>query len=133
MTYLYPWQVYFQPWRLVTLWLGLLFLLAGAQLSGLPDWDIPISLLMGLAAYVTAGPTMRVLSGRRWAYAHYAAFWTWYSVDGLYIAYWGVVDPSVLVLRPANAAASLALYLACGLVWYPTSWGRKFFPHNRDF
>ncbi len=118
MPYLYPRAEYLRPVKLLTLALGLVFLIAGAQFSGLPDWDIPVSLLMALCAYVTAAPTMRVVLQRRWEHAHYAAFWTWYSVDGSYFTYWGLVDPTALDFRAANAGVSLALYGLCGLVWY---------------
>lgn len=118
MRYLYPLDEYLRPYKLVTLWFGLLGLLLGATFSGLPDWDIGVSLLMALCAYVTVAPSLRVVFERRWRHAHYAAFWTWFSVDGSYLTYWGFVNPEALVLRPANAAASLALYLMCGLVWY---------------
>lgn len=134
MTYLLRKADYFSPWRLVTLWLGLLFLMAGAVWSGLPDWDVPISFLMAIPAYITAAPTMRVLLEHRWQYLHYAVFWTWFTVDGTYVIYWGLRDPAVLdALRFANACASLALYGLCGLVWYPRSWGPKNIQHKSTF
>lgn len=117
MPYLYPLAEYLRPSKLFTLSLGIAFLLAGAQFTGLPDWDVPVSFLMALCAYLTAAPTMRVVLERRWAHAHYAAFWTWFTVDGSYLTYWGLVDPSVM-FRSANAGVSLALYGLCGLVWY---------------
>jgi hypothetical protein len=118
MSYLYPGSEYLRPSKLLTLALGLIFLIAGALFSGLPDWDIPVSLIMALCAYVTAAPTMRVLLEHRWHLLPHAAFWTWFSVDGTYLLYWGLRDPDVLELRFANACASLALYGMCGLVWY---------------
>lgn len=117
--YLYGRAEYARPWKLVTLAFGIAFLIAGAIWSGLPDWDIPVSLIMALCAYVTAAPSMRAVVQRRWHLLPYAAFWTWFSVDGSYWIYWSLVDPSVLVLRAANAGVSLALYGMCGLVWYP--------------
>ena len=117
--YLYPAAEYVKPWRLLTLALGMAFLIAGALWSGLPDWDIPVSFLVALPAYLTAAPTLRVAIERRWFQLPIAAFWTWFTVDGTYTIYWGFRDPAVLeALRGANAAASLGLYLACGLVWY---------------
>lgn len=118
--YLYPSREYLRPWKLLTLQLGLWFLMLGAALSGLPDWDIWISLLMALPAYLTAAPSLRVVLEHRWRQAPQALFWAWFTVDGVYAMYWGLRDPTVLeALRHANAAASSALYLACGLVWYP--------------
>lgn len=127
MTYLYPMAEYLRPAKLLTLAAGMLFLFAGAAFSGLPDWDVWISLIMATTAYLTAAPTFRVVRERRWYFLPHAAFWTWFSVDGTYVIYWGFRDPATLeALRHANAAASLGLYILCGLVWYtqtPTSWG----------
>lgn len=126
MNYLLALEDYFHPWRIFTLLLGLAFLIAGATYSGLPDWDIPISLLMAVPAYITAPCTLRVIVQRRWHQTPWALYWTWITVDGIYVAYWEIVNaPVVDALRFANLPASLALYLACGLVWYPyatTSW-----------
>ena len=118
--YLYDRAEYARPWKLVTLAFGIAFLIAGALWSGLPDWDIPICLIMALPAYLTAPCSLRVLLERRWGQAHIALFWTWLSVDGTYTIYWLLRDPAALeALRHANATASLALYGMCGLVWYP--------------
>ena len=130
MNYLYPLTEYLRPWRLLTLMCGLAVLIAGALWSGLPDWDIAISFIMAIPAYLTAGPTMHVFIERRWRYLHYALFWTWFTVDGTYFAYWTFVNPEALQLRYANAAASLALYTACGLVWYRI--GPLFSPRYED-
>lgn len=125
MTFFYPMAEYLRPAKLLTLAAGLAFLIAGALFSGLPDWDIPVSLLMGVCAYFTAAPVLRVIMEGRWQYSFYAAFWTWITVDATYALYWGMVNPTmVFELRTANAFASLALFLAAGLVWYyqtPTS------------
>jgi hypothetical protein len=124
MNYLYPLADYFTPWRLITLFLGMVFLFAGALWSGLPDWDIPVSIIMAIPAYITAGPTMHVFTKRQWHNLPYAIFWTWFTVDGTYWIYWSLVDPSALVLRSANAGVSLALYAMCGVVWY--QWGTTY-------
>lgn len=118
--YLYERAEYARPWKLGTLAFGIAFLIAGALWSGLPDWDMPISLIMAVPTYLTAPCSMRVFVERRWKQIPYAAFWTWFSVDGTYALYWGYFDPAVLTdLRHANAGVSLALYGMCGLVWYP--------------
>ena|SRR5688572_11584642 len=117
--FLYGYAEYARPWKLATLAFGLAFLLAGALWSGLPDWDMSISLIMALPAYLTAPCSLRVLLERRWRQAHIALFWTWFSVDGTYTIYWFLRDPAVLeALRHANAAASMALYGMCALLWY---------------
>lgn len=133
MTYLYPRREYLRPWKLLTLIYGIIFLFFGAWLSELPDWDIWISLIMALPAYLTAAPSMRVVLEHRWSLLPYAAFWTWFTVDGTYVIYWGLRDPAVLdALRYTNLPASLALYGMCGLVWYsktPTSRASSHFFH----
>jgi hypothetical protein len=117
--YLYDRAEYVRPWKLVSLAAGIAFLIAGALWSGLPDWDVPISLIMALPAYLTAPCTLRVVLERHWKQLPLALFWTWFTVDGTYTIYWYFVDPEALVLRSANAGVSLALYGMCGLVWYP--------------
>jgi hypothetical protein len=117
--YLYDRAEYLRPWKLVSLAAGIAFLVTGALWSGLPDWDVPISLIMALPAYLTAPCTLRVFLERRWIQLPLALLWTWLTVDGTYTIYWYFVDPEALVLRAANAGVSLALYGMCGLVWYP--------------
>jgi len=120
--YLYERAEYARPWKLATLALGVVFLLAGALWSGLPDWDLSVSIIMAVPAYLTAAPSMRVFVERKWKLLPMALFWTWFTVDGTYSAYWYLREPEVLAaLRPANAGVSLALYGMCGLVWYPTA------------
>ncbi|QDA58469.1 hypothetical protein FHQ07_06645 [Thermomonas aquatica] len=108
---------YVRPWKLFSLFCGIIFLLIGAWSSGLPDWDVPISFIMAIVTYLTAPCSLRVFLERRRKQFPQALFWTWVSVDGTYTIYWFFVDPAALILRPANAMASLALYGMCGLVW----------------
>ena len=128
MKFFYPLTEYFRPNKLFTLGLGMIFLICGALFSGLPDWDIPVSLLMGLMAYITAPPVVRVILECRWHQMLYAAFWMWFTVDITYVLYWGAFDPTMMFeLRAANAAASLALFLMAGVIWYFQT------PTSRDF
>ena len=117
MPYFYPLTEYVRPWKLFSLLCGIALLIIGARYSGLPDWDVPVSLIMAVFAYFTAPCSMRVFLGRQWKQFPLAIFWTWFTVDGTYTIYWSFVDPAALIFRPANAMASLALYGACGLVW----------------
>ena len=57
---------YLRPWKLVTLALGTGLLVLGAFVEQAPDWDVPISLIMAAAAYLTAPWSLRVLLERRW-------------------------------------------------------------------
>lgn len=107
-----------RPWKLLTLALGVGGLLAGVGTA--PDWDVAISFIMAITAYVTAPWCVRALVYRQWWRLPAALLGVWWGVDGCYAAYWAVVDPAALALmRAANAPASLALYLGCGLLWLP--------------
>jgi hypothetical protein len=92
-------------------------LLVGARWSGLPDWDVGVSVLMAVPSYFTAAPSLRVILERRWNQLPLALFWCWFCVDGTYALYWRFADPAALAFRPENAFASLSLYVACGLIW----------------
>jgi hypothetical protein len=130
MTYFYPAFEYLRPWKLFSLLCGIIFLLIGAWFSGLPDWDMPISFIMAGFTYFTAPCSLRVFLERRWKQFPQALFWTWFSVDGTYTIYWYFVDPEALVLRPANAGISLALYGMCALVWMHRGTLRQLVEHT---
>ncbi len=109
---------YLRPWKLFTLAAGLFLLVVGALLDIAPDWDVPISIIMALLAYLTAPWSLRVLLHRRWRWLPLALLATWFTVDGCYALYWGWRDPHALALmRAYNFPASLALYGLCGVTW----------------
>jgi hypothetical protein len=121
----YP-SEYLRPWKLVTLAIGIALLVLGSFYYQAPDWDIPISLIMAILAYLTAPWSMRVLLERKWRLLPVMLFFTWFTVDGCYAVYWYFKDSAALVLmREANFPASLSLYGMCGVVWlYRGSLGR---------
>lgn len=107
-----------RPWKLVTLAIGVGLLIVGSFVYEAPDWDIPLSILMALVAYVSAPWCMRVMVERRWRHWPAMLLLTWFGVDGCYAAYWSIVDPVALeLMRAANAPASLSLFWAVGLFW----------------
>jgi hypothetical protein len=109
---------YLRPWKLITLAIGIALLIAGAFYYQAPDWDIPISFIMAILAYLTAPWSLRVLLERRWQHLPGALFATWFTVDGCYWLYWHYMNPAALeAMREANFFASLALYGVCGVVW----------------
>lgn len=55
-----------QPWKLVTLGAGLSLLVAGSYYYEFQDWDVGISLLMGVLAYLFAPWSVRMLIRREW-------------------------------------------------------------------
>ena len=108
-----------RPWKLAILVIGIGLLVIGAFYYEAPDWDIPISFIMALMAYLTASWSMHVMVERRWRQWPLMLFWTWFTVDGCYWLYWHFKNPVALeLMREANAPASLSLYWMCGLVWY---------------
>ncbi len=109
---------YLRLWKLVTLTVGIALLIFGSFSYGAPDWDIPISFIMAISAYLTAPWSMRVLLQRRWRLWPMMLFFTWFTVDGCYAIYWHFKNPVVLkLMRSVNFPASLSLYGICGIVW----------------
>lgn len=123
---------YLRPWKLLTLALGIAMLILGSFYYPAPDWDIPISFIMAILAYLTAPWSMRVLLERRWRDWPLMLFLTWFTVDGCYAIYWHFRNPLALALmRDVNFPASLALYAACGLLWLYRGSQRQFYADLR--
>ena len=109
---------YFRPWKLFTLAIGIALLLVGSFYYKAPDWDIPISFIMAILAYLTAPWSLRVILERQWRRWPAMLFATWFTVDGCYAIYWTFKDPAALeMMRDVNFPASLSLYGMCGIVW----------------
>lgn len=109
---------YFRPWKLFTLAVGIALLIVGSFYYEAPDWDIPISLIMAILAYLTAPWSLRVILERKWRLWPAMLLATWFTVDGCYAIYWHFQDPVALeMMRAANFPASLSLYGMCGIVW----------------
>jgi hypothetical protein len=109
---------YRRPWKLLTLCIGIALLVAGSFYYEAPDWDIPISFIMAILAYLTAPWSLRVIMERRWRLWPAMLFATWFTVDGCYWLYWRFKDPIALeMMREANFLASLVLYGMCGVIW----------------
>ena len=107
-----------RPWKLVTLAVGIALLILGSFYYDAPDWDIPISLIMAILAYLTAPWSLRVVLERRWKLWPAMLFATWFTVDGSYWLYWHFKNALALEqMREANFFASLALYGICGVIW----------------
>jgi len=109
---------YLLPWKLATLAIGIALLIIGSFYYRIPDWDVPVSLIMAVLTYLTAPWSMRVVLERQWKMLPGMLLATWFSVDGCYWLYWHYMDPATLeVMRSANFPASLALYGLCGGIW----------------
>jgi hypothetical protein len=110
---------YKRPWKLFALFIGLSLLIVGSFYYNAPDWDIPVTFIMAILAYLTAPWSMRVVVECQWKKFPLMLFYTWFTVDGCYWLYWHFKDPHVLeLMRDVNFPASLSLYGMCGLVWY---------------
>jgi hypothetical protein len=109
---------YTRPWKIISLAIGIALLILGSYYYQVPDWDIPISLIMAILAYLTAPSSLRVIVERRWKLWPAMLFATWFTVDGCYWLYWRFKNPLALeLMREANFFASLALYGICGVLW----------------
>lgn len=110
---------YRRPWKVVFLLIGIALLIFGVYYYEAPDWDVSISFIMAILAYLTAPWSMRVVVERKWRSFPLMLFCTWFTVDGCYWLYWRSVDPRALeMMRDVNFPASLSLYCICGLVCY---------------
>lgn len=96
MTHFVPGAEYGPPWKPFSLLCGIVLLLLGARCSGLPDWDLSISLVMAVPAHFTAPCCLRVLLERRWKQIPQALLRSWFCIGGTYTAYWYLVDPAAL-------------------------------------
>jgi hypothetical protein len=108
---------YLRPWKLTTLAIGISFLIAGSFYYEAIDWDITISFIMAFLTYITAPRGVRMIAKRKWRTFPLVLFFMWFSVDGCYVIYWYFINPEALIMRDANAAASLPLYWLCGIFW----------------
>jgi hypothetical protein len=119
---------YRRPWKLATLAIGIALLIFGSFYYKAPDWDIPISFIMAILAYLTAPWSLRVILERKWRHWPAMLFATWFTVDGSYAIYWYFKDPAALeMMRDVNFPASLFLYWMCGIVWLYQGSLRQFF------
>lgn len=107
-----------RPWKLVTLAIGIALLILGSYVYEAPDWDIPISFIMAILAYLFAPWSMDVILERKWRLWPGMLFVTWFTVDGSYAIYWHFMNPAALeMMREVNFPASLSLYGMCGVIW----------------
>lgn len=111
-------NLYFHPWNISTLVIGVGVLVAGSFWYDAPDWDISISILMAGFTYLTAPWVLRVLLLHKLHFLPIALLFAWWSVDGCYALYWYFVNPTALeLMRDANWPASAVLFGLCGLIW----------------
>lgn len=98
------------------------WLLYGAVVYGIADWDIGVTLIMGSLTYLCAPWSLRVvlLSVRNrppywlaWVVAAFAI--AWLVVDGVYVLYHTTVGNQMF--REDNFRVSFPLYFLAGACW----------------
>ena len=75
-----------------------------------PDWDVPISLIMGVGTYFCAPVSTRIVARRRWKLLPLALFLLWLCVDGVYWAYWSWRNQRLHRAMPSAAYSTTAKY-----------------------
>ncbi|MGA7949198.1 MAG: hypothetical protein WCA45_03440 [Thiobacillaceae bacterium] len=63
------------------------WLLYGATHYNIPDWDVGISIIMGLLTYITAPMAVRILISMQFKRYQLALFCYWATGDGSYWLY----------------------------------------------
>jgi hypothetical protein len=125
-----------RPWKLLSLGVGMTWLLYGAHNYGFSDWDVGISLIMGGFTYLCAPWSVRVTlhclryRPRFWGLWILAAiFVAWIVVDGIYVLYHTAMGNQMLRLE--NFYASSALYFLAGAIWLYSGSLRDFLSNVR--
>jgi len=113
---MYSIKEYLRPWKLASLALGMSWLIWGAYYYQFEDWDVGISLIMGLMAYLFAPWSVSVFVERRWKLVPLSLFLAWLTIDGVYVGYSELMGH--WYPRLENFYASTCLYLLCGFIWF---------------
>jgi hypothetical protein len=106
-----------QPWKLVTLAIGLSWLLYGALNYDIADWDVGVSLIMAGLTYLSAPWCVRAIIGRRWKMIAGVIIMSWFAVDGSYSLWHNFVGNTMY--RDANLPASESLFWLSAFIWLP--------------
>lgn len=116
---------YLTPWKVSTYLLGLLILILGSHFFIFDDWDIGVSIIMSILAYVFAPLSVKLIisaqnkTSLQKCYRYLLSlFLTWLVIDGSYWLYWSVVNKDSLYMRQYQWPLSLYLYAMCGLLWF---------------
>ena len=113
---------YLRPWKLVTFFIGIAWLLYGAVNYDISDWDIGISLIMGIGSYFFAPYSMAVLTNFYGDRNHcpvrkiiLALILYIFTVDTAYWIYHALMGNEMY--RYENFIASTCLYFLTGAIW----------------
>lgn len=120
-----------RAWKLVTFAIGMGWLLYGATHYNIGDWDVGVSIVMGVLAYLLAPWSMYVILNAiryrpKWWVMHVAGALATgvFVADTSYMAYHLTVGNPIY--REANFLASLSLYFLAGTIWLYRGSARSF-------
>jgi hypothetical protein len=102
-------------WKIGTLIAGLAALIFGSFYEQLPDWDIGISLIMGILTYLTAPLCIKWIYTRNYKMLPVGALLAWFTIDASYCLYNAALGHPYF--RDANWPASTSLYFLMGFFW----------------
>ncbi len=138
---IWPDKIYFheliRPWKLLTFTIAMTWLLYGALFYEIGDWDVGVTLIMGILTYVLAPWSVHLI----WTAIHHRPS-NWYVyiliamtcalfvVDWVYILYHTVVGNPIY--RAANFNASLPLYFLAGTFWLYRGSVKEFITNIKD-
>jgi len=113
----------FRPWKLLSFALGMAWLLYGATHYEIGDWDVGVSLIMGVLTYLFAPWTVFTIANavryrrpRWWLHVAGALTPALFTVDTAYVLYHTLAGNPIY--REANFPASASLYFLCGALWW---------------
>ena len=111
-----------RPWKLLSLALGMAWLIFGALNYGIADWDVGISLLIGGLTYLCGPWSVRVILLSLRHRPRYWVLWIMaalvvalFVVDWVYVLYHTLVGNQMFRLE--NFYVSSAVYFLAGSVW----------------
>lgn len=106
---------YFDRCKLYSLGIGTIALVLGSKILPAPDWDIPVSVIMAVVAYLLAPIVIEQKANI--AGICVIAVCTYFAVDGSYSLYWYWQNPEVLEsMRDAQWRLSLILFTVL-VIW----------------
>jgi len=111
-----------RPWKILSFFIAMAWLLYGALNFGIQDWDVGVTLVMGGLTYLLAPWSVFVISSalryrpRLWYLQIVAALVAaFFVVDWVYVLYHAIAGNQTL--REANFYASMPLYFLAGTLW----------------
>lgn len=106
-----------RPWKLFTVGVGMTWLLWGALTLDIGDWDVGVSILMGVFTYLLSPMAAGILMRRQWRWLPLSLLAWWWCVDGVYMAWH--LSMSNPIYREAYVYVSTCLFGLCGFIWLP--------------